>query len=87
MRCESKNEVSEFTQAQVQLLEQQLEDIEHGKILRAKGILEVEGKKIQFNYTPFGYEAREIDSEKEQTTNAAIIGCDLKEAEIRDLFL
>lgn len=83
----SFNEVSEFTQAQVQLLEQQLKDIEHGKILRAKGILEVEGKKIQFNYTPFGYEARETDSEKEQTTKAAIIGCDLNEAEIRDLFL
>lgn len=82
----SIKEISEFTQEDFQLFEDRLKGIENGQILRAKGILNIEGKQIHFDYTPFVYEVREVDIKKNQKTKVAIIGCDLNDEEIKALF-
>ena len=46
------------------MFEDRLKGIENGQILRAKGILNIEGKRIHFDYTPFVYEVREVDIKK-----------------------
>ena len=68
------------------MFEDRLKGIENGQILRAKGILNIEGKQIHFDYTPFVYEVREVDIKKNQKTKVAIIGCDLNDEEIKALF-
>ena len=62
-----------------------LQSGEYGKILRAKGILQLaDGKKLNFNFTPYHCEYHEINSDAEN--KVAVIGCKLNEEKLADLF-
>lgn len=59
---------------------------EAGQILRAKGVLNVGGARIHFEYMPFAYEEEPADEKKHLKEKAIVIGCDLDEEQIRQLF-
>ena len=54
--------------------------------MRAKGILNVAGQRIHFEYTPFSYEECPADERTHLSKKAVVIGCDLDEEKIRHLF-
>ncbi len=68
-----------------QALKKLSETEEYGEILRAKGMVEsTDGTWIYFDMVPGEYELR--DGQPEYTGRLCVIGCDLKEKELCELF-
>ena len=44
------------------------------------------GQRIHFEYTPFSYEECPADERKHLSEKAVVIGCDLDEEKVRQLF-
>ena len=76
-----------YTKSEIENILKTLSDDEfYGTILRAKGMVEnVEGGWIYFDMVPGEYELRE--GEPDYTGRLCVIGCDLKEDELEQLFL
>ena len=76
-----------YTKSEIENILKTLSDDEfYGTILRAKGMVEnVEGGWIYFDMVPGEYELRE--GEPDYTGRLCVIGCDLKEDELAQLFL
>ncbi|MDD6038460.1 MAG: GTP-binding protein [bacterium] len=76
-----------YTREQIENILKTLSDDEfYGTILRAKGMVENEqGGWIYFDMVPGEYELR--DGQADYTGRLCVIGCDLKEDELEDLFL
>ena len=77
---------SKFTKEQIEECLEELDDSsKYGTILRCKGMLPTEGDKfIHFDYVPGECEVR--DGAAEYIGKICVIGADLKEAAIRELF-
>lgn len=76
-----------YTKAEIESILKTLSDDEfYGTILRAKGMVEnADGGWIYFDMVPGEYELRE--GEPDYTGRLCVIGCDLKEDELEQLFL
>ncbi len=74
-----------FTQAKIQQILTALDSGDYGKILRAKGIVAGEnGAWIEFDYVPEEHEVRE--GHPDYTGRLCVIGAELKEAALAELF-
>ena len=74
-----------FTQAKIQQILTALDSGDYGKILRAKGIVAGEnGTWIEFDYVPEEHEVRE--GHPDYTGRLCVIGAELKEAALAELF-
>lgn len=79
-------EIPEFSRERFDEALEEFKDQKIGQVLRAKGIVSVEGQRIHFEYTPFSYEECPADERKHLSEKAVVIGCDLNEEKIRGLF-
>lgn len=79
-------ELSELSREQFDAVVKAFKCQDAGQVLRAKGILNVAGQRIHFEYTPFSYEECPTDERKHLSEKAVVIGCDLNEEKIRGLF-
>ena len=79
-------ELSELSREQFDAVVKAFKCQDAGQVLRAKGILNVAGQRIHFEYTPFSYEECPADERKHLSEKAVVIGCDLNEEKIRGLF-
>ena len=77
--------MSEFSREQFDAVLNAFKCQDAGQVLRAKGILSVAGQRIHFEYTPF-YEECPADERKHLSEKAVVIGCDLDEEKVRQLF-
>ena len=74
-----------FTQTEINHILEELDSGEYGKILRAKGIVNGEnGAWIEFDYVPEEYEVRA--GHPDYTGRLCVIGAELKEAKLAELF-
>lgn len=80
-------ELPEFSREQFDGVLEEIKCQKLGQVLRAKGILNLEGQRIHFEYTPFSYAECPADERKHLSEKAVVIGCNLDEEKIRHLFL
>ena len=74
-----------FTPVGIEKILKALDSGEYGSILRAKGIVNGEdGQWIEFDYVPEEYEVRE--GRPDYTGRLCVIGAELKEDKLTDLF-
>jgi len=74
-----------FTQSEIAHILEELDSGEYGKILRAKGIVNGEnGAWIEFDYVPEEHEVR--GGHPDYTGRLCVIGAELKEAKLAELF-
>ena len=75
---------------QLERIMEELKKEKYGQVLRAKGVLNINGKKIHFDYTPLFSKCEQLDagteSGKGTENKAVVIGCALDEEALRMLF-